>query len=92
MTVVPLVPDLPLVPHVRTAAPENAAARFENVLAEAGRTFDRAARAETAFVRGTGGLQEMVVERARADILLQVASAAASRALQSLGTILNMQI
>jgi flagellar hook-basal body complex protein FliE len=71
---------------------EDVVATFERALEQAGGAFERAARAEAAFVQGTGGLQEMVVERAQADVVLQIASAAASHVVQSLGTILNMQI
>ena len=38
------------------------------------------------------GLQEMVLERAQADVVLSVASAAASRAAQALTTLLGMQV
>ncbi len=44
------------------------------------------------FAAHRGGLQEMVVERARADIALQVAATAAQRGAQSLQTLLGMQI
>ncbi|MEO6990105.1 MAG: flagellar hook-basal body complex protein FliE [Candidatus Baltobacteraceae bacterium] len=92
MTVVPLVPDVPVAPRITNAPNADFGAAFERALEQAGRAFGRAARAEAAFVHGTGGLQEMVVERAQADVVLQIASAAASRVVQSLGTILNMQI
>ena len=39
-----------------------------------------------------GGLQEMVLERAQADIALSIASAAASRTAQALTTVLGMQV
>ena len=48
--------------------------------------------AERAFATGHGGLAEMVVERARADVALALASAAASRVTQGLTTLLGMQI
>lgn len=52
----------------------------------------RADAAEHAFAAGHGGLQEMVVERARADVALSLATAAASRTTQALTTILGMQV
>ncbi len=52
----------------------------------------RADAAEHAFAAGRGGLQEMVVERARADVALSLATAAASRTTQALTTILGMQV
>jgi flagellar hook-basal body complex protein FliE len=48
--------------------------------------------AERAFASGHGGLAEMVVARARADVALALATAAASRVTQGLGTLLGMQI
>ncbi len=48
--------------------------------------------AEAAFAAHRGGLQEMVVERARADIALQIAAAGAQRVTQGLQTLLGMQI
>jgi flagellar hook-basal body complex protein FliE len=62
------------------------------VLDAAGNALAKADSAESAFARGTGGLQEMVVERARADITLAVAAAGAQRAAQALNTLLGMQI
>jgi flagellar hook-basal body complex protein FliE len=47
---------------------------------------------ERAFTHGRGGLQEMVVERAQADVALSIASATASRATQALTMILGMQV
>ncbi len=54
--------------------------------------LSRADGAERAFAAGRGGLQEMVLERARADIALSLASSAAGRVTQALGTILGMQV
>jgi flagellar hook-basal body complex protein FliE len=58
----------------------------------AGDALARADAAEGAFAAGRGGLQELVLERARADVALAIASATASRVTQSLGTLLGMQI
>ncbi|MGH7748410.1 MAG: flagellar hook-basal body complex protein FliE [Candidatus Dormibacteria bacterium] len=54
--------------------------------------LERADLAERAFIAGHGSLQTMVLERAQADVALSLASAAASRVAQSLGTILGMQV
>ncbi len=58
----------------------------------AGDALAKADRSEHAFAHGTGGLQEMVLDRAQADIALSVATTAASRATQALSTILGMQV
>ena len=100
MTVVPLVPDVPVTPSVpRVGAPGNTgseeaadAGAFRAALTTAGAALQRAAAAESAFLHGTGGLAEMVVERTQADIVLAIASTAASRTAQSLTAILNMQV
>ena len=52
----------------------------------------QASDAEAHFAAHTGGLQEMVVERARADVALQIAAAAAQRTAQGLQTLLGMQL
>ena len=95
MTIVPLVPDTPLPvapPAAADAEKAPSADAFGALLGAASASFERAAGAETAFVRGTGGLQEMVVERAQAGVVLAIASAAAARTAQALTTILNMQV
>ncbi len=63
-----------------------------DALSSASSALDRAQRAESAFAAGRGGIQEMVVERAQADIILSLAATTASRTTQSLATILNMQV
>ena len=60
--------------------------------AGAGSALERADAAERAFATRHGGLQEMVLERARADVVLSLATAAASRTAQALSTILGMQV
>ena len=93
MTVTPFIPDAPLEGVLESDAPsEGFGAAFERALDGAGAALARADRAERAFIGGRGGLQEMVVERAQADVLLAVAGAAASRTVQALNTILGMQI
>ncbi len=90
MIVTPLVPDsaMPVAPLAKPAERNT----FGDALDAANAVFDRADNAESAFVHGRGGMQEMVVERARADIALSVATAAASRTAQAVSTIMGMQI
>jgi flagellar hook-basal body complex protein FliE len=98
MRVVPLEPDTAAAEPAlgaRAAAPGGAvpfAAELGRAFDAAGAALGRAEDAETAFLRGRGGIAEMVVERARADVLLSLAAAAGSRAAQSLTTILGMQV
>jgi hypothetical protein len=63
-----------------------------DVLRSGGAALERAEQAENAFVAGTGGLQEMVFERAKADALVSVASAATARIAQSLTTLSQIQL
>jgi flagellar hook-basal body complex protein FliE len=51
-----------------------------------------AEKAENAFIKGTGGLQEMMFERAKADVLVSIATAASSRVAQSLNSLTQMQL
>lgn len=100
MTVVPLESagelDLPALGSARAAALPPGANAFTSALGgafnAASDALGRADAAESAFSAGRGGMQEMVLERAQADVALSLASAAASRAAQSLSTILGMQI
>jgi hypothetical protein len=91
-----LVPDGPVAPQ--SLAPRGPVASradgdaFARLVDAAGAILAGADRAEAAFAAHRGGLQEMVVERARADIALQVAATAAQRAAQSISTLLGMQI
>ena len=66
--------------------------QFTRVLDSIGSLLDGASAAEDAFARGSGSLQAAVYERARADVALSVATAAAQRSAQALTAILNMQI
>lgn|GEM_PF-584184 len=68
------------------------AAALQDAFSAAGSALQRADAAERAFARGHGGLQEMVLERAQADVLVSLASATASRAAQALTTVLGMQV
>jgi flagellar hook-basal body complex protein FliE len=88
MRVESLVPDAP--PASRsTAAQPNA---FEKILDDLGAVLGKAENAEDSFAAGAGDLQTAVYERARADVALSVATAAAQRAAQALQSILNMQV
>jgi flagellar hook-basal body complex protein FliE len=65
---------------------------FHSVLDDAGSALDRADRAEHAFAMQQGGLVEMMVERASADVMLQLATVAAQRTTQAVSTLLGMQV
>ena len=86
-----LVPDGPPAPPAPLARASGANA-FARLVDAAGAILDRADTAERAFAAHRGGLQEMVVERARADIALQIAATAAQRTAQSVATLLGMQL
>ena len=102
MTVVPLdsaaaralgpVPDAPLTRPAARSESSDFGADFGRALDAAEATLARADGTERAFASERGGLQEMVLERAQADVALSIASAAASRTAQALSTILGMQI
>jgi flagellar hook-basal body complex protein FliE len=88
----PATPFEPDAPPQQDASPSAFREALSAALTGASHAFDRAASAEASFVRGRGGLQELVIDRAQADIILAVATSAASRAAQSLSTIVNMQV
>lgn len=106
MTVLPLAtaipassatPDEPLPLAVDgSAGIASRTGSFADALGEAfgaaSASLERADRAEHAFVAGRGGLQEMVLERAQADVALSLAGAAASRVTAAISTILGMQV
>lgn len=101
MTIEPLVPALTSgIPDAPLSAPDAGAmpagADFAGALGrafgDASVSLERADRSERAFAAGRGGLQEMVLQRAQADVALSLASAAATRASQALSTILGMQV
>jgi flagellar hook-basal body complex protein FliE len=107
MTVEPLVPAAPLAPAPEPDAPlapvpdaplapggdaSSFAGALERALDDAGGALERAERAERSFTQGRGGLQEMVLERAQADVALSLATAAASRGVQALTAIMSMQV
>ncbi len=89
MKVEALVPD--------AASPQMAPRQLEKsafaaALDAVGSALGRATEAESAFAAHHGSLQDLVLERARADVTLAVATAAAQRSAQALQSILNMQI
>jgi flagellar hook-basal body complex protein FliE len=91
MRIEALVPDIaPDAPSVTALPPAGGA--FGDLVDAAGGVLAQADDAERAFAAHRGGLQEMVVERARADIALQLAAASAQRVTQGLQTLLGMQI
>lgn len=83
-----LRPDIAPAP-VQTPADTSAFAQAVDAL---GAILDGADAAEDDFASGAGSLQKAVYERARADVALSVATAAAQRSAQALTSILNMQI
>ncbi len=82
-----LVPDI--APAASTAG---GGAGFAQALDMLERALGDAASAEDVFANGSGTLHGAVYERARADVALSVATAAASRAVQSVQSILSMQV
>lgn len=102
MTIEPLVPafkataatlDTPLpVPDENATSGSSFAEALGRAFGDANASLERADRSERAFAAGGGGLQEMVLQRAQADVALSLASAAATRASQALSTILGMQV
>jgi flagellar hook-basal body complex protein FliE len=89
MRVETLVPDT--APQATTnESPDSGA--FGKMLDDVGSVLQGAQRAEDAFASGTGDLQAAIYERARADVVLSVATAAAQRTAQALQSILNMQV
>ena len=89
MNVSALEPDAPAEP-LPGARPMPGA--FEAILDAAGSALDRAAHAERAFVERRGGLIEMVVERAGADVMLQIAATAAQRTTQAVSTLFGIAV
>lgn len=90
--ILPDEPDAPLSVPLPAADPDAFSAALGRALDAASGALDGAAAAERAFASGRGGLQEMVVARAQADVSVALAAAAASRTTQALSTILGMQI
>jgi flagellar hook-basal body complex protein FliE len=91
MRVEPLLPDAPAASD-RSKNENASAALFAGVVQSLGATLERAETAENAFAAGTGTLQSAIYERARADVALSVATAAAQRTAQALQSIFNLQV
>jgi hypothetical protein len=89
MTITPLVADQ--APALQRS-PSTGASAFSSVLDGLGGALGRADRAEDAFAAHGGSLQDAIFERAQADVILSVATAAAQRSAQAVQSILNMQI
>ena len=87
MRVEPLIPDQP-----PAAAPSQDAAAFAQALDALGAMLTGARGAEDAFAHGNGTLQAAVYERARADVLLAVATSSTARLVQAIQSVLNMQV
>jgi flagellar hook-basal body complex protein FliE len=81
--------DAPLAP---AQGPSSFGSELRRAFDQASDALERAQLAEQSFVRGRGGLQEMVLERAQADVTLSLAAAAASRTVSVLTTIVGMQV
>ena len=89
MRVEPLLPDAPPV------SPRNLAdgqSDFGRALDAFGSMLETAQSAEDVFANGNGSLQDAVYERARAEVALSIATAAAGRTTQAIASIMNMQV
>jgi flagellar hook-basal body complex protein FliE len=84
-----LIPDVSAVTKPPTQ-PDGGA--FAGILDDLGALLGKAEGSENAFAAGAGDLQSAIYERARADVALSVATAAAQRGAQALSSILNMQV
>ena len=91
-TLYPALPDDALLVPPAPPADRSFADALAGAFGDTAAALERADGAERAFAGGRGGLQEMVLERARADIALQIAAGSAQRVTQGLQTILGMQI
>lgn len=88
MRVEALVPDTP--PESAQRPPDTQL--FGKALQQIGDVLTHAESAEDAFAAGRGQLGTAIYERARADVVLSIATAAAQRSAQALQSILNMQV
>ena len=91
----PVVPDGPSpAPAVARSVqlPQTPGDAFGKMLDDVGSVLGSAGDAEERFASGAGDLQEAMYERARADVALSVATAAAQRTAQALQTIFTMQV
>jgi flagellar hook-basal body complex protein FliE len=88
VNVAPVQPDVAPGFDAQRSSPSLFARALDDVAA----VLDRAQSAEDAYASGTGSLQDAVYERARADVTLSVAEAAAQRTAQALQSIFNLQV
>jgi flagellar hook-basal body complex protein FliE len=88
MKVEALIPDVPAASPAVPGDPD----AFARALDAVGSLLGGAEDAEDSFAAKRGSLQAAVYERARADVALSVATAAAQRAAQAISSILNMQV
>ncbi len=65
---------------------------FAKAVDSIGAELEGATSAEDAYANGTGSLQGAMYARARADVTISVATAAAQRAAQAITSILNIQV
>lgn len=89
MKVEPLLPDAPV---AASASETPDAGAFGRSLDAVGEALQRAQASEDAFAAGSGSLQDAMYDRARADVALSVATAAAQRCAQAVQSLLNMQL
>lgn len=98
--VIPDLPDLPDVPDTSSgAAPKPVSGGglvdFGGMVAsfrDADSALGKANSAERSFIAGKGNLLEMVLERVKADTMLSLASAEASKTTQAASTLMNLQV
>jgi len=91
----PFVPDVadPRVTAERRPLPaQTPADGFGKILNDVGSVLDSANSAEERFASGSGDLQDVIYERAQADVALAVATAAAQRTAQAVQAIFSMQV
>jgi len=86
-------PDIAL-PHgnIYGASSPTAASYFADFMQQSANALQKAQSAERLVAQGHGSLLAMSVDRARADVLLSVMSAAASRFSNALSTFANMAV
>ena len=85
----------PLIPDAAPARPQREPQVdrvFGSLLDVLGSALGGAQQAEDAFAAGSGDLQHAIYERARADVALSVATAAAQRTAQALQAVFSMQV
>lgn len=87
MRVETIVPDVPVSRDESASAPA-----FARALDALGGLLGGANGAEERFAYGHGSLQAAVYERAQADVALAIATSTAQRMVQSVQSVLNMQV